>query len=89
MKELITNIQVIFNDVRKGNRVTTFFFLLSAYYIINLLTSPITSGMSGGLEAEHNIFNQLTAGVFVIFVLYYAVVTKANHSYSLIRGLPL
>ena len=85
MKELITNIQVIFNDVRKGNRVTTFFFLLSAYYIINLLTSPITSGMSGGLEAEHNIFNQLTAGVFVIFVLYYAVVTKANHSYSLIR----
>lgn len=87
MKKLFNIIRIIFNDIRKGNRVTTFFFLLSLYYIINLLTSPITSGMSGGLEAEHNIFNQLTAGIFVLFVLYYAIVTKANHSYSLTKVL--
>lgn len=89
MKKIFNNIRIVFNDIWKGNRVTTFFFLLSLYYIINLLTSPITSGMSGGLEAEHNIFNQVTAGIFVLFVLFYSVVSKANHSYFLVKVIAL
>lgn len=86
MKEIIKNIRLVYNDIRNGNRVTFFFVLLAAYYILNLLTSPITSGMTGGLEAEHNIVNQLSAGVFVVYVLLYDVFTYSKQSYTLLKA---
>ena len=89
MRNLSIYIRQVLDDIKKGNRVTFFFLILASYYIINLLTSPITSGMSGGLEAEHNIFNQLTAGVFVLYVLYYSIMTKGHHSYFVIKVLAL
>ena len=89
MKELFKILKVLYKDIIKGNRVTTFFFILASYYIINLLTSPITSGMSGGLEAEHNIFNQVTAGVFVLYSLFYAITTKSDRSYLLTKTIVL
>ena len=85
MKKILNNIRLTFDDILYGNRVTTFFVLLSAYYLLNLLTSPINSGMSGGLEAEHNIVNQVSAGLFVVFVLYYCIITHIRESYILSR----
>lgn len=86
MKEILRNIKLVYNDVRNVNRVTFFFVLLAAYYILNLLTSPITSGMSGGLEAEHNIVNQISAGLFVAYVLFYDVFTSSSRSYAISRA---
>lgn len=85
MKEIIRNIRLVYNDVRNANRVTIFFVLLAVYYILNLLTSPITSGMSGGLEAEHNIYNQVLAGLLVVFVLYYDLHTNSKRSYTVVQ----
>lgn len=89
MKEILRNIRLAYNDVRNVNRVTFFFVLLVAYYILNLLTSPITSGMSGGLEADHNIVNQLSAGIFVGYVLFYDVFTSSKRSYMISRAVAI
>lgn len=81
----INSVRRICYDIINGNRVTFFFFLLSAYYILNLLTSPLNSGMSGGLEAERNIVNQVSAGLLVIFVVYYSIRTYVGTSYLIVR----
>ena len=89
MKKILNNIRLTFDDILYGNRVTNFFVLLSAYYLLNLLTSPINSGMSGGLEADRNIVNQVSAGLFVIFVLYYCVTTQIRKSYIIARAMAI
>ena len=85
MKDFIVSLRQIYHDLLYGNRVTTFFLLLSLYYILNLLTSPLNSGMSGGLEAERNIVNQIMAGLLVLFVLYYSIFTQIGNSYLIVR----
>lgn len=76
-------------DLVNSNRVTGFFLLLAAYYIVNLLTSPLNLGMSGGLEAEHNIFNQVFAGGMVIYVLFFSLTTHSKHTSSLVSVVAL
>lgn len=87
MKDFFKSVRLIFDDILYGNRVTFFFVLLSVYYILNLLTSPINSGMSGGLEAERNIVNQISAGLFVLYVLYYSLSTHIVKSYMFIKAI--
>lgn len=87
MKKILNIIRLTFDDILYGNRVTNFFVLLSAYYLLNLLTSPINSGMSGGLEAERNTVNQISAGLFVLYVLYYSLFTHIGKSYIFIRAI--
>ena len=84
MKDNLKDIRKLFEGINFGNRVSVFFALLVIYYIFNLLTSSVNSGMSGGLEAEHNVFNQVTASILAVFTLYYAVNTKSQPSYSLV-----
>lgn len=55
---------------KKNNKLIVFVFLLIVYYIVNIITSTANSGMSGGLQASHNIFNQISIGVIVVYMLY-------------------
>lgn len=90
MKTLLYKFILFCNDIRSGkNGVTFFFFLLMAYYVINLLTSPINSGMSGGLEAQHNIYNQIIAGLLVVYMLYFILFTSSKQSYWILRVIVL
>lgn len=81
MKDIIKNTRKVYKDFTSGNRVTTFFLILSAYYILNLLTSPLNSGMSGGLEAEHNVVNQALGGIFVVYVLLYDIFSRSKSNF--------
>ena len=86
MKSILYNFLLILDDIRSGKKGVTFFFLLLvAYYVINLLTSPINSGMSGGLEAEHNIYNQITAGLLVLYMSYFVLFIRSKQSYWFLR----
>ncbi len=82
--DIINKIRPIVDGIQFGNRVSLFFALLAVYYILNLFTSDINSGMSGGLEAEHNVVNQLMASLLVVFVLYHDINTPTRWSYTLI-----
>lgn len=54
--------------MRRNRTVIIFILLLIAYYVVNLLTSEDISGMSGRIQAEHNIYNQLMVGVIILYM---------------------
>lgn len=85
MKDSLTNIKKILEGIHFGNKVSIFFLLLMAYYILNLFTSDINSGMSGGMEAEHNIVNQVMASLVTVFAIYHSISTPAKPSYTLVN----
>lgn len=81
---IIRNIILLCKDIVNSNRVTVFFLLLAGYYIVNLITSPLNLGMSGGLEAEHNIYNQATAGVLVVYMSFFCIFSQSRHANLLV-----
>lgn len=82
--DFLKKIKPIYDGVQFGNKVAIFFALLMLYYVVNLFTSDINSGMTGGLEAERNIFNQITASVFTVFVVYQIIKTPSKITYSFV-----
>ena len=82
-KDKLKKIRPLYDEVKLGNKVFIFFALLAIYYILNLLTSDVNSGMSGGLEAERNPVNQVMASLLIVFVLYHDINSSLKTSYFL------
>ena len=59
-------------------RILLFFGLLILYYIINFLTSDQISGMSGAIQAENNIYNQLMIGGIIVYMTVFAFFSVKN-----------
>ena len=56
--------------MKRSKTIIIFILLLIAYYVVNLLTSDEISGMSGRIQAKHNIYNQLMIGVIVLYMAF-------------------
>lgn len=54
----------------KNKTIILFILLLITYYVVNLLTSDEISGMSGRIQAKHNIYNQLMIGVIILYMAF-------------------
>ena len=64
------------NHISILNKESLFFILLALYYILNLLTSPLASGMSGVLQAEHNNVNQIISGLIIVYMVIYILTSS-------------
>ncbi len=56
--------------MKRNRTLIIFILLLIAYYVVNFLTSEEISGMSGRIQAKHNIYNQLMIGVIILYMAF-------------------